>query len=65
MQTNEFTKTVNRMTNYQRNQWARHGYPGQHNQDVEKLYAFVPRPVVEVTKKKRIPRKKKLEVIDQ
>ena len=32
-----FNDLVNKMTNYERNQWARAGYPGLRRKDVEEL----------------------------
>lgn len=39
----EGKKLVNSMTNYERNQWARAGYPGLKgsNYDLEQLRAFI------------------------
>ena len=33
----EFNDLVNKMTNHERNQWARAGYPGLRRKDVEEL----------------------------
>lgn len=36
-----FQQAVNRMTNWQRSQWARAGYPGLRDEDIKKLEFFV------------------------
>lgn len=42
----DFTLAVGRMTNRQRSAWAKAGYPGLRNKEVEPLWAFVaPEPV--------------------
>lgn len=35
-----FRATVNALTNWQRNQWAKAGYPGLRQKDAEKVVAF-------------------------
>lgn len=37
----EFAVTVERMTNRHRTEWARAGYPGVRERQLEKLWAFV------------------------
>ena len=37
----EFQKQVNRLTNWQRNQWARAGYPGLQKKEPAALERFV------------------------
>jgi hypothetical protein len=48
----EYALTINRMTNRQRNRWARAGYPGQDGRVVDALYAFVPPPKVDRPKRR-------------
>ncbi len=36
----EFQKLVNKMTNYERNQWARAGYPGLRPEQIDKLMPY-------------------------
>lgn len=36
----EVQRLVNRMTNHQRNQWARAGYPGLKKHEPEKVWAY-------------------------
>ncbi len=37
---NKFNDLVNKMTNHERNQWARAGYPGLQRKEVKKLLPF-------------------------
>ncbi len=37
----EFQRLVNRMTAWQRKQWAKHGYPGLQGNDVKKLEPYL------------------------
>lgn len=37
----EFSQTVERMTNRERSAWGRAGYPGTRDRQLEKLWAFV------------------------
>jgi hypothetical protein len=43
----EFQKTVNAMTNHDRNQWARAGYPGLKKKDLSALNDFIARRMQE------------------
>ena len=39
----EFSKVVNRLTNWQRTQWARAGYPGLRYREADKVKPFLER----------------------
>lgn len=41
METLSFKELVNKLSSWQRNQWARDGYPGLHKQDIDKLTPYL------------------------
>lgn len=49
--TDEYARSVNRLTNHQRNLWARAGYPGAEHRELEPLYRFVPPPKLQKPKR--------------
>ncbi len=51
----DFAEHVERMTNNQRNRWAKAGYPGKRERNVEKLWEFVPPPLGTAVQENRIP----------
>jgi hypothetical protein len=36
-----FKDIVNKLTNWQRNQWARDGYPGLHKEEIKKIIGYI------------------------
>ncbi len=38
-----FREAVEKLTNWQRNQWARDGYPGLHKEDIDRILPYTTR----------------------